>query len=142
MAQAQSGDTVQIHYTGKLEDGTVFDSSQERDPLEFTLGSGQVIPGFDAGVLGMEIGENKQVSIEPEDAYGPTNPEMVLRITKDQFPEHITPEEGLQLQLSQPDGGAVNVLITSIEGDEVTLDGNHPLAGKKLIFDLQLVAIQ
>ncbi|MEZ5358777.1 MAG: peptidylprolyl isomerase [Candidatus Zixiibacteriota bacterium] len=141
MSAAKNGDTVQVHYTGRLDDDTVFDSSEGRDPLKFGVGSGQVIPGFDKGVVGMEIGDKKTITIPPDEAYGPHRDELTLTVNKGQFPEHITPAVGLQLQMQQPDQSNVNVTITSIEGDDVTLDANHPLAGKTLIFDLELVAI-
>ncbi len=138
MAQATSGDTVRIHYTGTLSDGTVFDSSEGREPLEFTLGVGQVIPGFDRAVAGMAPGETQTVEIPAEEAYGPSREEMMLSVSPDQFPEGMDPELGQQLQLSQPDGQAVVVRVTEIEDDAVTLDANHPLAGKDLTFEITL----
>ncbi len=135
---ASIGDTVRIHYTGTLTDGTTFDSSEGREPLEFTLGSGQVIPGFDAGVTGMEPGESKTVTIPAADAYGPRRPEMMLEVGPDQFPEGMNPEVGQQLQMSQPDGQAVVVTVAEVSDDGVMLDANHPLAGEDLTFALTL----
>lgn len=141
MAQAQNGDTVKIHYTGTLDDGTVFDTSNGRDPLEFTLGEGQVIPGFEEAVLGMEVKEEKTFTIDCKQAYGPYNQEMVINVQRNQFPPDITPEVGQQLQLKQPQGQVVLVTVTNLTEDTVTMDANHPLAGKDLTFNVQLVEI-
>ncbi|MDK2915846.1 MAG: hypothetical protein PWR25_403 [Euryarchaeota archaeon] len=141
MAQAKEGDTVQVHYTGKLEDGTVFDSSEERTPLEFTIGSGQIIPGFERAVVGMEPGETKTTTIQPEEAYGPHREEMTITVDRGQFPEEIKPEPGQQLQIQQPDGRAAFVVISDVSESTVTLDANHPLAGQPLTFDIKLVDI-
>lgn len=141
MAQAKEGDTVQVHYTGKLEDGTVFDSSEERTPLEFTIGSGQIIPGFERAVVGMEPGETKTTTIQPEEVYGPHREEMTITVDRGQFPEEIKPEPGQQLQIQQPDGRAAFVVISDVSESTVTLDANHPLAGQPLTFDIKLVDI-
>lgn len=141
MAQAQTGDTVQLHYTGTLADGSVFDSSAGREPLEFTLGAQQVIPGFENAVAGMEVGETKTVNIPADQAYGHRDDNMVLQVPADQFPEGVTPQVGDQFQLRQPDGRGVNVVVAAVEGDTVTLDANHPLAGQNLTFEINLVAI-
>ena len=141
MAQAASGDTVRIHYTGTLSDGTVFDSSEGRGPLEFTLGVGQVIPGFDRAVEGMAPGETQTVEIPAAEAYGPLREEMMLSVSPDQFPEGMTPEVGQQLQLSQPDGQAVVVRVADVADDAVLLDANHELAGKDLTFEITLEEI-
>lgn len=140
MAQAKEGDSVKVHYTGKLEDGTVFDSSREREPLEFALGSGQVIPGFENGIIGMDVGDTKEVTIPPEEAYGPRHPGWPRAVKKEQLPEGLTPTVGNFLQVQQPDGGVIQVVIADVGDDEVTLD-NHPLAGQSLFFDVELVAI-
>lgn len=142
MTQAKSGDLVAIHYTGKLEDGTVFDSSRDRDPLEFSLGSGQVIPGLEAAVMGMSLGESKTEVIPSEQAYGPYRDEMVMVVDLQQIPAEIPLEVGIQLQLQGPDGQAVPVLVSDLSNSDVTLDANHPLAGETLIFDIELVGIQ
>ena len=141
MAQAQLGDTVQVHYTGRLPDGTVFDSSQQREPLEFTLGEGQLIPGFEQVVLGMTPGESKTETIPSAQAYGAHQPELLLDVERAQFPQDIQPHVGQELQMSRPDGSAVPVVVTAVTASQVTLDANHPLAGKDLIFDITLVAI-
>ncbi len=142
MSKVKDGDTVKVHYTGKLEDGTVFDSSKEGEPLELTIGAGNVIEGFEKGVIGMERGGSKTVTIPPEEAYGSMNEELVAKVKKETFPGNITPVIGEQLQLKQQDGNIVNVTITEIRGDTVTLDANHPLSGKTLIFDIELVEIK
>lgn len=141
MAQAKDGDNVKVHYTGSFEDGNVFDTSEGRDPLAFELGAGKIIPGFDKAVTGMEIGEKKTVHIEPEDGYGKHSKDMVMTVNRSEFPKDITPEVGHQYQTQNADGRPLNLMVTAIEGDQVTLDANHPLAGKKLIFDIELVEI-
>jgi peptidylprolyl isomerase len=141
MAQAQNGDTVRVHYTGKLEDGTVFDSSQGRDPLEFTLGSGQVIAGFDDAVSGMEPGSAKTVTIPAERAYGARRDELLLQVDRSQFPDNADPAPGQQFQMSQGGQNFV-VSVAAVEGSQVTLDANHPLAGQDLTFELELVAVK
>ena len=140
MAEAKNGDTVRIHYTGTLNDGSVFDSSEGEEPLEFTLGSGQVIPGFEQAVEGMQPGEKKEVKIPSDEAYGAHNDEWVLVVDRENFPEHIEPEPGQQLELSQ-NGQSFTVTVTEVSDDSVTLDANHPLAGKDLTFALELVEI-
>ena len=141
MTAAKSGDKVRIHYTGTLSDGSVFDSSEGRDPLEFTLGSGQVIPGFDSGVTGMEVGEKKTIEIPCEDAYGPVQAGAIQDVPRDQIPAEIPLEVGLQLQMQSPQGQVIPVTVTKITDDAVTLDANHALAGKDLTFALELVSI-
>jgi peptidylprolyl isomerase len=141
MAQAQVGDTVKVHYTGKLQDGTVFDSSHDREPLEFTLGEGRVIPGFEEAVKGMSVGEQRSSEIPVEQAYGPRRDDLVLEVDRDQIPDEVELELGQQLQISQSDGQPVPVTVTDISDSSVTLDANHPLAGQDLIFELELVDI-
>lgn len=141
MSQAKTGDTVKIHYTGTLDDGTQFDSSAGRDPLEFTLGSGQVIPGFDKAVEGMAVGDEKSVNIEPEDAYGPRNDQMVQDIPRGGLPDDLEPEVGMGLQARGQDGQVINLVVTAVGDDSITVDGNHPLAGQNLNFEIQLVEI-
>jgi FKBP-type peptidyl-prolyl cis-trans isomerase 2 len=141
MGQAKPGDTVKIHYTGKLDDGTVFDSSASREPLEFTLSSGQVIPGFDQAVLGMSPGETKTEKIPMDQAYGPYREEMVVEVSRQQMPPELEPEVGQQLQVQQPDGQTIPVFVTEVTESTVTLDANHPLAGEDLTFDIELVEI-
>ncbi|MFW6264232.1 MAG: FKBP-type peptidyl-prolyl cis-trans isomerase [Cyanobacteriota bacterium] len=141
MAQAKVGDTVTVHYTGKLEDGTVFDSSVGRSPLEFSVGSGQVIPGFEEAVIGMSPGESKTQPIPCDQAYGPHRPEMVLVVDRQRMPNDLEVAEGQQLQLQHPSGQVIPVTITQIQDSQVTLDANHPLAGKDLTFEIELVNV-
>ena len=140
-AQVKNGDTVQVQYTGKLADGTVFDSSAERGPLEFTLGAGQLIPGFEKAVLGMKVGEKKTVTIPADEAYGPRREDMILEVPREKLPSGITPEVGLLLETNRPDGGTMVVVITNVTDTTVTIDANHPLAGKDLTFEIELVKI-
>lgn len=140
MEEAKSGDTVRIHYKGTLGDGTVFDSSQGREPLEFTLGTGQVIPGFEQAVQGMTPGDKKAVTIPSEEAYGPRRDEQVMTVNRGDFPPHIEPEVGQQLQLQQGDQSVV-VRVTEVSDSQVKLDANHPLAGEDLTFELELVEV-
>ena len=142
MAQAKNGDTVAVHYTGKLVDGSVFDSSIDRDPLEFTIGEGQVIPGFEEAVLDMGLNETKTVTIPANKAYGPYHEDLVTVADRDQLPADLKPEIGQQLQGRQPDGQVVVVTVIGVSESNVTLDANHPLAGKDLTFEIQLVAIK
>ncbi len=141
MAQAKPGNTVKVHYTGKLEDGTVFDSSEGEEPLEFTLGKQEVIEGFEKAVEGMEVEESKTIQVPSGEAYGPYREDMIVAVDRRQFPEHITPEVGLNLQIQQPGGPPFPVTVIATDENEVTLDGNHPLAGKDLVFDLRLVEV-
>lgn len=141
MSKVKDGDTVKVHYTGTLEDGTVFDTSREREPLEFTLGGGQLIPGFEKAVLGMAEGDTTEVSIESGDAYGERRDDLELEVSKSDLPDNIEPEVGMQLQMQQEEGRAIPVQITDVEEEYVTLDANHPLAGKDLNFEIELVEI-
>jgi peptidylprolyl isomerase len=141
MTAAKNGDSVKIHYTGTLEDGTTFDSSAGHDPLEFTIGSGQVIVGFDEAVTGMKTGDTKNVTIPADKAYGQRNEEMVITAPRDQVPKEINPEVGQQLQMAGPDNQPIVVQITEVTDEHILLDANPPLAGKDLIFDIELVAI-
>jgi peptidylprolyl isomerase len=141
IAQAKQGDTVKVHYTGRLDDGTVFDTSSDRDPLEFTIGTGAIIPGFEQAVIGMAPGESKTETIPTDQAYGPYVEEMVLTVDRQQMPMEVEPEIGQQLQLQHPTGEVIPVVITEVSPSTVTLDANHPLAGESLIFDIKLVEI-
>lgn len=141
MANAEQGDTVQVHYTGKLSDGSEFDSSKGRDPLEFTIGSRMVIAGFENGVIGMARGEAKLVEIPCAEAYGPVRAEMIQEVPRDQIPASIPLSIGGRLQAAGPDGQPFTLTVKSIEGDIVTLDANHPLAGKDLTFEIELVGV-
>ena len=141
MTQAKAGDTLQLHYTGTLEDGTVFDSSEGCEPLSFELGSGQIIPGLDAGVTGMEVGEKRTVRVEPGEAYGEHQADRVQAVERASVPDHIPTEPGTQLQVQTPDGQAMPVTVLEADEEKVVLDANHPLAGKTLTFDVELVEI-
>ncbi len=141
MVQAQLGDTVKVHYTGKLGDGTVFDSSAERDPLEFSLGEGRVIAGFEEAVVGMSPGDSKSANIPADQAYGPYRQEMVMVVDRQQIPADLSVNVGQQLQIRQKSGEAIPVIVTDVSGSKVTLDANHPLAGQDLTFDIRLVEI-
>lgn len=141
MQQAKAGDTVKVHYHGRLTDGTTFDSSEGRDPLEFEVGSGAVIPGFDNGVTGMAIGEKKTINIPVDQAYGPKDPGMLVEFPKSNFPPDMNPEIGMRLNMTNGSGQVIPVVITDVKEDTVTLDANHPLAGEDLIFEIELVSI-
>lgn len=141
MTQAKQGDTVKVHYQGKLEDGTVFDSSYEKEPLEFTIGDGKIIPGFENAVVGMSAGENKTFKVEPEEGYGDYQEQGKVEVERQNMPEDISPEPGMMLQLNTPDEKVVYVTVTEMDDQKVTLDANHPLAGKDLHFELELLEI-
>ena len=141
MQQVQSGDTVKVHYHGRLTDGTTFDSSEGREPLEFQVGSQMVIAGFDNGVMGMIVGDKKTVHIPVDDAYGPKNPDMIIEFPKEQVPADMPLEVGMRLNLNNSQGQVVPVVITEIQETAILLDANHPLAGEDLVFDIELVEI-
>lgn len=141
MTQAKSGDTVHIHYNGTLDDGSSFDSSEGRAPLEFTLGAGQVITGMDRAVEGMAVGEKKSVNIPPEEAYGERQDQMVQDVPKSALPADLTPKVGMALQAQSKDGRPLRLTVTEIGDETITVDANHPLAGKALNFDIELVKI-
>ena len=139
MTEAKRGDNVQVHYTGKLTDGTVFDSSEGREPLEFALGSGQVIQGFDEAVVGMRVGEKKEVLIPVDKAYGEKNNEMVIQAPIEQVPPDLNPEVGMQLEMGGVNGELLRVVVVEITDTHITLDANPPLAGEELNFSIELV---
>lgn len=141
MTEIKSGDTVRIHYKGTLDDGSVFDSSEGRDPLEFTVGTGQIIPGLDEALPGMTVGEKKSVTIEPDKAYGPAHAEARQAVSRDKIPPEVPMEIGIQLEMKTPDGRSIPVRVVEIGEETVTLDANHPLAGKALTFDFEIVSI-
>jgi peptidylprolyl isomerase len=138
---AKQGDTVRIHYTGTLQDGTEFDSSREREPLAFTVGSGEVIPGFDAAVTGMTVGDRKTVTIPADQAYGPHRAELIVEVPRTQVPPQIVPRVGQRLQLGRGDQ-ALMVVVREVSDETLVLDGNHPLAGEDLTFALELVEVE
>jgi peptidylprolyl isomerase len=141
MSQAKKGDTVRIHYTGRLQDGTVFDSSQGQDPLEFTIGAGEVIRGFENAALGLEVGQSKTATVPAADAYGPHRPEMVITVDRSEFEDDADPQVGQHFQARTDGGEMIDLTVVGISAEGVTLNGNHPLAGKDLIFDIELVEI-
>lgn len=136
---AKAGDTLRIHYTGRLDDGTVFDASEGREPLEFTLGSGEIIPGLDAGVVGMAVGETRAVTVAPEEAYGPRDEGRIQSVPREAIPDHIPTEPGTELSVQTQEGRTIPVVVSDVTDSHVELDANHPLAGKTLTFDVTLV---
>lgn len=142
MSKVKANDTVLVHYTGKLSSGEVFDDSTGRDPLQVSLGQGMLIPGFENALIDMEVNEKKTVNIPAADAYGEHRPELVQQVPMDQLPAEIKPEVGMQLVSQTPDGQQIPLIVTDVEEAHITVDANAPLAGKDLIFDLELVAIQ
>jgi peptidylprolyl isomerase len=141
LTQAERGDTVRVHYTGRLEDGTVFDTSMERHPLRFTIGENRIFPGFEQAVIGMRSGESKTVRVPMEDAFGPCRKDMVVTVDRDRFPEDLNLEVNQTLEITSSDGHRTVVTVTDISDSEVALDANHPLAGKDLILDIRLIEI-
>ncbi len=141
MQQVKNGDKVKVHYHGKLRSGETFDSSDGREPLEFTVGSGQVIKGFDEGVMGMNVGDKRTVEITPGDAYGEKEAERIVEFPKTQFPPDMIPEVGMQLMMNDGEGQSLPVIVTEVKEETVLLDANHPLAGQDLIFDIELVEV-
>ena len=141
-AVAEDGNTVKVHYTGTLEDGTIFDTSVEREPLEFTLGEGMLIPGFEEAVKGMQVGQSKTVTIPVEEAYGKPRDDLIMVINRDQLPEGLDPGIGQQLPMQLSDGQAIIVVVTDISETTITVDANHPLAGKELTFEIELIEIK
>jgi peptidylprolyl isomerase len=142
MTQAKVGDTVRVHYTGKLEDGTVFDSSTGSDPMELTLGQGTVIEGFEQAIIGMRPGESKTEHVPCHMAYGPRQEDMTIEVDRALFAEQqVTPKQGLRLEVSRPDGQPLPVVVTQVSESNVTLDANHPLAGRDLVFDISLLEV-
>ena len=142
MSKVKDGNTVKVHYTGTLKDGSVFDTSAEREPLEFKLGEGQLIPGFEKAVIGMEEGESTKIDIPVKEAYGEAREDLIINVPKDQLPDDVEPEVGMQLQVNQPDGQPVPVRVAEITDEELKLDANHPLAGKDLSFEIEVVEIK
>ena len=141
MSAAKSGDFVHVHYTGRLEDGTVFDTSQNRDPLSFQLGEGQVIPGFEQAVEGMAVGETKTEVIPSEHAYGPRLEQLNFSVPWENLPEGYEPQVGEILRMETRDGREMDVVVTETDEDSVKMDANHPLAGQQLTFDIELVKL-
>ncbi|PZD79347.1 peptidylprolyl isomerase [Mesonia sp. K7] len=141
MSKAEKGSKVKVHYTGRLTNHTIFDSSRDREPLEFTVGAGQMIKGFDRAVEGMNIGDSKNIRIPMDEAYGPKRDDAFVTVNKSKLPEGLEPKVGMQLEASQPDGQRQMLVISEIKEDEVVLDANHPLAGQDLEFDIELMEV-
>jgi peptidylprolyl isomerase len=141
MSSAKPGDTVHVHYTGRLDDGSVFDTSEGREPITFVLGTGAVIPGFEQAVTGLSVGEEASTQIPPEQAYGLRSEELVLAVPRENFPDAAAPKVGQRFEVAGPDGQRTPVTVTKIESDVVEIDANHPLAGRSLNFDLKLIKI-
>ncbi len=139
MSKVKEGDTVKVHYTGTLKNGEVFDSSKDKEPLEFTLGEGQLIPGFEKAVVGMDVGDSASIDIPSDEAYGEEREDLIINVPKDQLPDDVTPQVGMQLQVNQGNGEPIPVRIKEVGETELTLDANHPLAGKDLSFEIELV---
>ena len=142
MIQVKENNTVKVHYVGKLSDGQVFDTSEGKEPLEFTLGQGKLIAGFEKGLIDMKINEKKTITISKEEAYGESREDLIQEVDKSQLPEDITPEVGMGLVSKSADGNEMNLLIVEVKETTIVIDGNHPLAGKELTFDLEVVDIQ
>lgn len=142
MSQVKENDTVKVHYTGKLSNGQVFDSSLEREPLEITLGQGMLIPGFEKGMIDMKVNEKKTIHIPVAEAYGDIQKELFHEVNKDQLPQDMTPEVGMGLVSQKPDGTEVQFRVAEVHEEHIIIDANHPLAGQDLIFDLELVEIK
>ncbi|HUH27381.1 peptidylprolyl isomerase [Gelidibacter sp.] len=142
MSQVKENDTVKVHYTGKLTNGQVFDSSLEREPLEITVGEGKLIPGFENALINMKVNEKKTVEIIKEEAYGDIQKELFHQVTKDQLPQDIQPEVGMGLASKAPDGTEHQFRVVEVKEDHIVVDGNHPLAGQDLVFDLEVVEIK
>ena len=142
MSQVKENTTVKVNYTGKLADGQVFDSSEGKEPLEFTLGQGQLIPGFEKGLIDMKLNEKKTITIAKEEAYGEINENLRQEVNKTELPQNIRPEVGMELSSKTEDGKDINLRIVEVKPESITIDGNHPLAGKDLIFDLEVVGIK
>ncbi|WP_117881747.1 FKBP-type peptidyl-prolyl cis-trans isomerase [Aureibaculum luteum] len=142
MIQVKENNTVKVNYTGKLSDGQVFDSSEGKEPLEFTLGQGQLIPGFEKGLIDMKLKEKKTITIPKEEAYGEVNEQLIQEVNKSELPQDMEPKVGMGLVSKSPDGQEMNLMVVEVKDESIVIDGNHPLAGKDLIFDLEVVDIK
>ena len=141
MPEAKQGDTVKVHYTGKLGDGSIFDTSAEREPLEFTVGAGTVIPGFEQAVIGLQPGESRETTIDATNAYGQRRSDLVTEVKREQLPQELEVSVGQQLQVSMANGQTAVVMVTDITDTSIIIDANHPLAGQDLTFSIELVEI-
>ncbi|MGK0325770.1 MAG: FKBP-type peptidyl-prolyl cis-trans isomerase SlpA [Polaribacter sp.] len=141
MNQVKENNTVKVNYTGKLSDGQIFDSSEGKEPIEFTLGQGQLIPGFEKGLIDMKLNEKKTITIPKDEAYGDVNKDLIQEVKKTELPQDMAPEVGMGLVSKSPDGQEMNLMVVEVREETIVIDGNHPLAGKELIFDLEVLAI-
>jgi FKBP-type peptidyl-prolyl cis-trans isomerase 2 len=142
MNQVKENNTVKVNYTGKLADGQVFDSSEGKEPIEFTLGQGQLIPGFEKGLIDMKLNEKKTITVAKEEAYGDVNKDLIQEVKKTELPQDMTPEVGMGLVSKSPDGQEMNLMVVEVKEESIVIDGNHPLAGKELVFDLEVIEIK
>ena len=142
MNQVKENNTVKVNYTGKLADGQVFDSSEGKEPIEFTLGQGQLIPGFEKGLIDMKLNEKKTITVAKEEAYGDVNKDLIQEVKKTELPQDMTPEVGMGLVSKSPDGQEMNLMVVEVKEETIVIDGNHPLAGKDLVFDLEVLEIK
>ena len=142
MSQVKENNTVKVNYTGKLSDGQIFDTSEGKEPIEFTLGEGRLIPGFEKGLIDMKLNEKKTITIPQEEAYGDINKDLIQEVQKTELPQDMAPEVGMGLVSKSPDGQEMNLMVVEVKEDSIVIDGNHPLAGKDLIFDLEVVEIK
>ncbi|MFQ3181982.1 MAG: FKBP-type peptidyl-prolyl cis-trans isomerase 2 [Polaribacter sp.] len=142
MNQVKENNTVKVNYTGKLPDGQVFDSSEGKEPIEFTLGQGQLIPGFEKGLIDMKLNEKKTITVAKEEAYGDVNKDLIQEVKKTELPQDMTPEVGMGLVSKSPDGQEMNLMVVEVKDESIVIDGNHPLAGKELVFDLEVIEIK
>ncbi|MGK0421012.1 MAG: FKBP-type peptidyl-prolyl cis-trans isomerase SlpA [Polaribacter sp.] len=142
MNQVKENNTVKVNYTGKLADGQVFDSSEGKEPIEFTLGQGQLIPGFEKGLIDMKLNEKKTITVAKEEAYGDVNKDLIQEVKKTELPQDMTPEVGMGLVSKSPDGQEMNLMVVEVKEESIVIDGNHPLAGKDLVFDLEVIEIK
>ena len=142
MSQVKENNTVKVNYTGKLSDGQIFDTSEGKEPIEFTLGQGKLIPGFEKGLIDMKLNEKKTITIPQEEAYGDVNKDLIQEVQKTELPQDMAPEVGMGLVSKSPDGQEMNLMVVEVKEDRIVIDGNHPLAGKDLIFDLEVVEIK
>lgn len=140
--QVKENNTVKVHYTGKLTDGQIFDTSEGKEPIEFTLGEGRLIPGFEKGLLNMKLNEKKTLNIAKEDAYGEVNAQLIQEVAKKDLPQDMEPQVGMGLVSKAPDGSEMNLMVVEVKEDAIIIDGNHPLAGRDLVFDIEVVAIK
>lgn len=141
MSQVKENNTVKVNYTGKLVDGQIFDTSEGKEPIEFTLGQGQIIPGFEKGLIDMKLNEKKTITIAKEEAYGEVNSALIQEVNKSELPQDMAPQVGMGLVSKTPDGQEMNLMVVEVKEDSIVIDGNHPLAGKDLIFDIEVVEI-